>query len=232
MILLLCAVGSMLIGATSVTLFWSRNARDLAHEVRRPLTAILLASESVRGLIADAELNALQQQAKRAGEFLEGGDPLARLKRASGWGAVVETQRARLDEALEGLLCAWAPAARSLGRNIRFENVDGQLGRSLVEAGSLDHSVGNLIANALEHGEGEVVVRASQSGSSKSTIEVLNSSAAHAWGRRTVSGGRARRGRGQRLATAEMRRHGGTLVKWSQATGSARLEFRTPEKLT
>ena len=230
--LLLCAVGSMVIGATSVMLFWSRHARDLAHEVRRPLTALLLASESVRGLITEAELNALQQQAKRASEILEGGHPLARLKRVSGWGTVMETRRARLDESLEGLLCAWAPAARALGRNIRLEPIEGGFGRTSVVAGSLDHSVGNLIANALEHGEGEVRVRASQCGSSRPTIEIFNSPGVQAWGRTPVSGGRARRGRGERLARAEMKRHGGSLTKWANATGSARLEFRTPEQLT
>ena len=211
-------LSAALIGAGTMLGLWCRSVRDMAHEVRRPMTALLLASESCRDHLSEHELKAIQDQVIRASDLLDSADPVAAfISKRSG-----HPQKARLPlpDLVESVAAAWGPAARLLGRRIMFEGSSSRM--RLVEAVALDRGLGNLVANALEHGAGDVVIQSANGSNGETLLEVRNlgqGCALKQW-----TGGR--RGRGQRIAAAQARQAGWGLSRWSEASGKARIEIR------
>jgi signal transduction histidine kinase len=151
---------------------WRRRALDLAHEVRRPMTALILAGEGLRPQLQPGEFDALTHQVQAASLMLDGSDPLsrllARLRRKHGGSG------AGLADVVSSTVAAWTPAARSGGRRIRLLQAVPDL--AVRHPGSLTGALSNLIANALEHGSGDVTVSSVSGSNGGWAVEVASGS--------------------------------------------------------
>jgi len=199
---------------------WRRAAQDLAHEVRRPMTALVLAGEGLRSLLAAGEYDALTCQVQAASSMLGVSDPLSRFltklgRRSGGPGF-------QLGGVVSSSVAAWAPVARSAGRRIRLQDELPSL--EIREPEALHGALSNLIANALEHGSGDISVSSVARPGGGWAIEVANDSLGCSGSGPEVHSV-ARRGRGERIASSEVRRLGGRLQRWSPHANLASLEF-------
>lgn len=198
---------------------WRRAALDLAHEVRRPMTALLLAAEGLRAHLRDHEMDALTKQVQKASDLLTRADLASRVLGRLGRPQSVRDLDA--SEPVEEVLRAWAPAARALGREIQIPQ--GVLHGRVNAPDQIAQCLASLVANALEHGAGDVVLSSRATAEGGIGIEVANATGD---GSQWFADHRYR-GRGLRIAGAVARRGGARLVPWSAESGSARLEVST-----
>jgi signal transduction histidine kinase len=220
MSMLLTSLASAVLASCVWLAVWRRAARDLAHEVRRPMTAMVLAGEGMRFHLPAGEFEALTCQLKAASSLLDRSDPLSRIL-ARGF-ARPEGSSVPLRYAVSSVVGAWRPAARSEGRRIRLRH---QLpDRAFCDAGAFNGALSNLLANALEHGSGDVTVSSVPSPDGGWAVEVANQGRSAVWAGGAEKTSRPR-GRGERIARAEVRRMGGELVRWTPDSTVARLEF-------
>ena len=209
-----------------------RRALDVAHEVRRPLTALLLTAESLRPHLREGELDALAREVRRASEKLNDLDWLTSTVRQVFWDDI--GAKPKISSVVREVALAWEPVARAQGRRITVE--DRASNRLSCDGERLGRALSNLISNALEHGSGDVCVAASDRGGT-CRISVANGAGRnddHAASSRSLFippalTGSARRGRGLRIAAFEVRRLGGLLRGWDEARGTAELVLASGE---
>jgi signal transduction histidine kinase len=190
---------------------------EAAHELRRPLSAAMLA---LHGIARDApgarRVAAIELELRRAALALEDLDAAPRGRRAGECTQPLEL-RSLLADAVEG----WRPLAGALAAELVF---DPRGPRLLVHADPLrlTQAVGNLVFNALEHGAGPVRLRAHAT-RSHVRIEVRDHGPGLPAPVATLAGagGRVgRRGHGLAIAARVVSRHGGRLLTAPVSSGA------------
>lgn len=183
-----------------------RRVLDAVHEINRPLAAVRLglASAARHPGSPAATLAALDGELERAARSVRLlCAPVGRR------GGAARAKRIDLAALAGELAASWTPIARAAGREVVFRPL---VGTCLVEgeADSIGRAAANLIANSIEHGGGtiELGVESLRRGG---RLTVTDSGE----GPLRLPGGPAGRrgGRGISIASREISRHGGRLVK-------------------
>jgi signal transduction histidine kinase len=190
------------------------------HELRGPVTVILLAVERMRrDPAARSHVEALEPELERLRCALADLTAARRGRRAP-----AEPRRTDLERLVRRAVGAWRPALRGAGRRARIDWRAGAAGMT-ADRGRLASAVGNLLANAAEHGDGEVDVSARRTARGI-RVEVRNSV------RPTPDPARSPgRGRGLRIAARAAENAGGRLeVGLSDGQALAALELPTDDQ--
>lgn len=134
-------------------------AADASHQLRTPLTALLMRLEEITML---DDLDAVREEATIAIEQVERlGDTVATLLTRTRHATDTPTA-VRVDRVLAELQRSWQPAYETAQRSI---HVTGERGVSVVATdAALSQILGTLIENSLAHGEGACRVEVRHSG--------------------------------------------------------------------
>ncbi|MFD2839862.1 ATP-binding protein [Populibacterium corticicola] len=132
-------------------------ASDASHQLRTPLTALMMRIEEISMLSDDKP--EVQEEARISLEQIERlvstvDDLLARSRRAEGG----TTEAVNLDEVLQQQEEEWETVFAKAGRKLRVDASESLA--VLATPGSLAQVLATLIENSLKHGDGETVVSA------------------------------------------------------------------------
>ncbi len=187
-------------------------ASDASHQLRTPLTALLMRLEEISvtddGDVVKEEANIAIAQVERLTRVVD--DLLGRTRGAGGPAPAVS-----LDSVIAALQREWQPAFEQARRSVRVRGERGLFVRSTPVA--LSQVLSTLLENSLVHGRGTVDVHARRSGPSV-VIEVSDEGdgvpaamAAHIFERSVSSGTSGSTGLGLALARDLAESNGGRL---------------------
>ncbi|MEO7448943.1 MAG: HAMP domain-containing sensor histidine kinase, partial [Humibacillus sp.] len=187
-------------------------ASDASHQLRTPLTALLMRLEEISvtddGEVVKEEANIAIAQVERLTRVVD--DLLGRNRSAGGPAPAVS-----LDSVIAALQREWQPAFEQARRSVRVRGERGLFVRSTPVA--LSQVLSTLLENSLVHGRGTVDVHARRSGPSV-VIEVSDEGdgvpaamAAHIFERSVSSGTSGSTGLGLALARDLAESNGGRL---------------------
>ncbi|HEX8073425.1 MAG TPA: ATP-binding protein [Thermoleophilaceae bacterium] len=169
---------------------------DAEHELRGPLTALLLGVERVGDPLASTLVSELARARAALADLTAAreGRRRARTEPAASFA---------LEDLTRSCACAWGPDG------VRAVTLDWRAGPAAVagDPGRAAQALGNVVSNAVEHGTGPVWIRARRMGGAVS-IEVANRTAAPSARSGAAAGDR---GRGLRIAARAAREAGGVL---------------------
>ncbi|HEX2704194.1 MAG TPA: HAMP domain-containing sensor histidine kinase [Candidatus Lustribacter sp.] len=188
-------------------------AADASHQLRTPLTALLMRLEEVAATddldVVHEEAGIAMGQVERLTRVVD--DLLMRSRRANG-GPLPEVS---LDSVIASLQREWQPAFENARRSIRVDGERGLVVRAMP--GALSQVLSTLLENSLVHGLGTVDVRARRSGPSV-VVEVSDHGdgiaatiAAHIFQRSVSTGQGKSTGLGLALARDLAESNGGRL---------------------
>lgn len=187
-------------------------ASDASHQLRTPLTALLMRLEEIA--LAD-DLVAVREEAQIGIAQIERLTRVVEQLLARSRGAMDVPADLSLDSVIAALQMEWQPAFEKARRSVR---VSGERGLYVVATRSgLSQILATLLENALIHGEGTVEVRARRSGPSV-VVETSDAGpgvdpniAPHIFERRVTTGGASGTGIGLALARDLAEANGGRL---------------------
>lgn len=187
-------------------------AADASHQLRTPLTALLMRLEEIWATddtaVVKEEATIAITQVERLTRVVD--DLLGRTRGANG-----PTPSVSLDSVIAALQREWQPAFEKARRSVRVHGERGLFVRSTPMA--LSQVLSTLFENSLAHGRGTVDVHARRSGPSV-VVEVSDEGdgvpatmAAHIFERSVSSGARGSTGLGLALARDLAEANGGRL---------------------
>ena len=134
------------------------DALDSIHEIRRPLTALMLGLELLSRDGTDQELSSGSRSETAHALKGEVGRISCAADRLVGLSATRrELGGVDIDDLVREVACGWGSVAAAAGRRIIVSsNIEGSGVLVSGDRDELGQAASNLVTNALEHGEGEV----------------------------------------------------------------------------